>query len=239
MTNHQADYRFHEYANDADYVAGVTAAIVTGLKLRTSHEQRAQLLLSGGASPAPVYEALSTQNLDWSLVDIGLVDERWVVNTSQRKSASNAAMVTKTLHTENTAKATIHTLADYASDMPSSIANANKQFQTPTVVVLGMGEDGHTASLFPDAPQLREALDSKDAYTRLDAKGCPVAGQWTQRITLTPAGWANAASRLLLIRGNAKKAVFDAALVSGDMLKYPVLAALNIGRVPLDVHWAA
>jgi 6-phosphogluconolactonase len=234
-----ADYQFHEYANDADYVAGVVGSIAARLKLRTSSEQRAQLLLSGGTSPVPVYEALANESLDWSRVDIGLVDERWVVNTSNRKSASNAAMVAKTLLTENTAKATIHALADYASDMPTSIANANKQFQTPTVVVLGMGEDGHTASLFPDAPQLRAALECQDAYTSLDATGCLVAGLWTQRITLTPAGWADAASRLLLIRGHAKKAVFDAAIASGDMMKYPVLAALNIGRVPLDVHWAA
>jgi 6-phosphogluconolactonase len=178
MTNHQADYRFHEYANDADYVAGVTAAIVTGLKLRTSHEQRAQLLLSGGASPAPVYEALSTQNLDWSLVDIGLVDERWVVNTSQRKSASNAAMVTKTLHTENTAKATIHTLADYASDMPSSIANANKQFQTPTVVVLGMGIPLHFFRM------------RRNYVKRLIAKTPTRA--WMPKVALWPANGHNA-----------------------------------------------
>jgi 6-phosphogluconolactonase len=231
-------FRFHTYANDADYIAGVTLQIVAGLKLRTSSEQRAHLLLSGGASPVPVYQHLASQELDWSKVDVALVDERWVVNTSQRKSASNAAMLAKTLLTENTARATFHTLADYATDMNSSIMRANDRFQIPSVVVFGMGEDGHTASLFPGAPQLDAALDSQDAYTSLDATGCQGAGQWPQRITLTPRGWRDAASRLLLIRGETKKAVFETAIASGDSHKYPVLAAVNVGNASLDVHWA-
>jgi len=231
-------FRFHAYSSDADYISGVTTQMVAELKLRTSTEQRAQLLLSGGTSPAPVYQYLSTQDVDWSNVDVGLVDERWVVNTAQRKSASNQAMVAKTLLTENTARVTFHRLADYATDIKTSIANANDQFQIPSVVVFGMGEDGHTASLFPEASQLNAALNCQDPYTSLDATGCPVAGLWPQRITLTPRGWRDAASRLLIIRGAAKKAVFETAIASGDMHKYPVLAAINVGKAPLDVHWA-
>lgn len=237
-----ANFLFHTYENDADYIAGVTAEIVAGLTHRPSaatKSTRAQLFLSGGTSPAPVYASLATQNLDWSQIDIRLVDERWVKNTAERKSASNASMIARTLLTENTVKATFHRLADYASDMPTSIAQANAGYQTPTVVVLGMGEDGHTASLFPNASALQAAFDCNDAYTSLDATGCPVAGKWPERITMTPHGWAHAANRLLLIRGQAKKEVFEAAIAAGDMLKYPVLAALTMGQALLNVHWAA
>ena len=109
--------------------------------------------------------------------------------------------------------------------------------QEACVAVLGMGNDGHTASLFPGSADLDRALASPLPYAALDASGCPVAGDWPLRITLTPAGLARTRHRLLLLRGETKREVFLRALQGDDVRELPIRAALGIGLEPVRVHW--
>jgi len=99
-----------------------------------------------------------------------------------------------------------------------------------------MGEDGHTASLFPGMAAFDRVLASKQPYVAIDAGGLAGARQWSKRISLTPNGLAYARSRFLLIQGKAKREVFAQALAEGDPKRWPVLLAMQ-GEVPLDVHW--
>ena len=201
-----------------------------------SHGGSARFFVSGGTTPAPVYEALAHHPLDWARILINLADERWL---APDQPASNASLIQRHL---------LHSLP-HCHFMPlvrpgltidACVTAANQvvaQADLPAVAVLGMGDDGHTASLFPAAPGLHAALTSQTAYAALDATGCPGANQWPLRITLTPFGMASAAQRILLIRGEQKRAVLDAALASTDRTAYPIRVAIDHPGEPLHVFW--
>ncbi|KRA20582.1 6-phosphogluconolactonase [Lysobacter sp. Root604] len=211
-------------------------AIAAELRRDLSLRPRARLLLSGGSTPGPVYRALAKAPLEWSRVDIGLVDERWLLPDDPD---SNARMVRTHLLHDHAAVARFEPLTLAGRRIEDAVAAANAHAQLgASAAVLGMGEDGHTASLFPNSRDLARALESRQAYVAVDARDAPGAQQWPRRISLTPVGLARVQTRLLLIQGERKREVFEAALRSGDVTRYPVLAALEAGHgAPLHVHW--
>jgi 6-phosphogluconolactonase len=102
-----------------------------------------------------------------------------------------------------------------------------------------MGDDGHTASLFPRMRGLDDAIASTQAYVSVDAEGCPGAGAWPRRISLTPAGLAPARTRLLLIRGRDKRDLLERVARGTDPREYPVRIAFTTPGAALHVHWCA
>ena len=199
---------------------------------------RARMLLSGGTTPALVYARLAEHTLEWARVEVGLADERWL---SPQDRDSNAWLVR-----ENFLKlaegAHFDPLVRVGKPLAECVHDANllaSHSQPACLVVLGMGNDGHTASLFPGSKDLELALQSNKPYAALDATGCQVANDWHLRITLTPHGLASVGTRMLLLRGQQKLDVLNAALDSGDVNKYPVLAAINAPGAKLRVHWCA
>ncbi|RDZ29687.1 6-phosphogluconolactonase [Lysobacter silvisoli] len=211
-------------------------AIAAELRRDLLLRPRARLLLSGGTTPGPVYRALSKAPLEWSRVDIGLVDERWLLPDDPD---SNARTVRSQLLQDHAAAARFEALTLAGRRIEDAVAAANAHAQLgASAAVLGMGEDGHTASLFPGSRDLERALSSRQAYVAVDADGVPGAQGWPRRVSLTPAGLARVQTRLLLITGERKREVFEAALRSGDVKRYPVLAALDAAHAsPLHVHW--
>jgi 6-phosphogluconolactonase len=135
------------------------------------------LAVSGGKSPVPFFHALRSQPLDWSRVMITLVDERFV---PADHPDSNAALVREHLLQDAAAAARFLPLVGDARDDVAELAAANAAYQHPTVAVLGMGEDGHTASLFPGATALADGLDMAAAcpclpYSRSPRRTCASA----------------------------------------------------------------
>lgn len=213
-------------------------AVVLAAELRRQLEQRprARLLLSGGKSPAPVYDALSRAPLDWARIDVALVDERWL---RPDDPDSNSHLVHRTLLRNAAANARFETLTRTGRSIEEAVAAANLHAnQVPDAVVLGMGDDGHTASLFPGMLGLEQALASPNAYVAVDAGGCPGAGPWPRRISLTPAGLAPSRMRLLMIRGEHKRRVFERAMEGDDAQELPVRLAFTTPGARLRVHWA-
>jgi 6-phosphogluconolactonase len=223
----------------ADAEAWVRAAvtdIVGGLQRALEADGEARLLLSGGSTPAPVHRALAREALDWGKIAVGLVDERWLAKDDL---ASNARLLRETLLEEGAPGARFEPMKlPPHHRIEDSVREANRHSVDGAVCVLGMGEDGHTASLFPGIADLQAAFDSLDDYIAIDAGAAPVAQPWPRRISLTPAGLARTGTRLLLVRGARKREVLLRALAGDDAFELPVRAAFALPGEPLRIHWA-
>jgi len=223
---------------DADtWIEAVAADIAGLLNAGIAEHGRTRMLLSGGTTPAPVYQALAELDVHWDRVETSLADERWL---SPQDRDSNAWLVREHL-LKRAEGAHFDPLVRIGKPLAECVYTANLQAQysqPPGVVVLGMGNDGHTCSLFPGSRDLPRALDSTLPYAALDATGCPGANQWPLRITLTPHGLRACRQRLLLLRGKQKLEVLQHALDSNDPLQYPILAAIDTPGPRLRVHWA-
>ena len=182
---------------------------------------KATLAVSGGTTPRLFFEKLSEADLPWHRVTVTLVDERQVPETSER---SNARLVRTHLLANRAAAARFVPLS--GNDQAAEAAPFD-------VVVLGMGSDGHTASIFPGADRLAEALDA-DTTERLIEISAPGAGE--PRITFTLPVIEQAGRLKLHIEGMEKKSVLDKALDDGPTEEMPVRAVLR-GSTPVTLYW--
>ncbi|HEX7876892.1 MAG TPA: 6-phosphogluconolactonase [Sphingobium sp.] len=190
----------------------------------------ASIALSGGRSPRPVLEALSQAALDWDKLVVTLVDERWV---TPDHADSNERLVRETLLQGDAAKARFVGMKNEAADAYAGQAGCETAFRALPwpldIILLGMGEDGHTASLFPEAKELAEGL-STDALTL--AVTPPAAPH--QRMSLSAKAILSSRHIFLQIGGAAKKAVYDRALEGGPVEELPIRAALSQHHVSVE-----
>ncbi|TQV76382.1 6-phosphogluconolactonase [Denitrobaculum tricleocarpae] len=224
---------FENGAQLADTLANyVTEAINAGIAERG----RASLVLSGGSTPARLFQQLATRPIAWADVTVTLTDERWVDETSED---SNAAMLRRELLTGEAAAAKFISLkTEHATPGEGETACAERLAALPVpydLVVLGMGTDGHTASLFPGDANLGPALDPDTAQPCIAANP-PGAAQ--ARMTLTLPSLLSCRRLVLLISGAEKRAVLEKALEDGPVEDMPVRALLRQDAVPVDVFWA-
>jgi 6-phosphogluconolactonase len=229
---------FHAHANAADWATAAAQAIASRLQQDLNQAHEVLLLLSGGSTPAPVYQQLAAQPLDWSRVVISLVDERFVAPGSAGNSAT--LLVQAVVDTPAEA-ARIWPLVIAGRSLDDCVTLANTRLTVAALpistVVFGMGSDTHTASLFPRAPGLAQVFESQQSYVAIDASGCAGAGAYPRRISLTPSAWSRASARLLLITGPGKRRVYQRALAEHDAFAHPVRTAIYGGNSALDVHW--
>ncbi|WP_310625664.1 6-phosphogluconolactonase [Limnohabitans sp.] len=169
----------------------------------------AVLSVSGGQSPIPLFQALRLMDIDWSRVRVTLVDERCVPRTH---SSSNALLVQTHLLQDRAAQAQlVFMVADTHASLSSPAAQAKAAgialtaAGTADVLVLGMGADGHTASLFPEAPNLGDALDLRNAQACVAIElETPPANAPYPRITQTLAQILSARHIVLPLTGTDK-----------------------------------
>lgn len=200
---------------------------------------RATLAVSGGKSPIALFEQLRDQTLDWSQVTVLLVDERCVPHDH---TDSNTALVRQHLLQGGAAAASLATLFDTVpADLNDEalldiVALANQRLSAIPfpldVVVLGMGEDGHTASLFPNAPGLAHALTAAGPITWVRPNTAPHA-----RLTLTLPVLLAARHLHLPIAGDTKRRVYQAAAQASNP-GLPISLLLNHPACTVQV-WIA
>lgn len=195
------------------------------LAARIKAQGSAMLAVSGGSTPGAFFQALSFAALDWSRVSITLVDERWVPESSPR---SNAALVRRTLLVNKAAAARFIPLYNGASTPESGLATLQELFEHEPLpfaaVILGMGEDGHTASFFPGGDHLDTALTPPPGRL-LESMNAPGAGE--PRITFTLPALMQADFVALHIEGEHKRVVLAAAQQPGANKDLPVRAVLR------------
>ena len=202
---------------------------------------QATFLVSGGSSPEPVYKALSKRPLPWKQINVALVDERWV---EQGETGSNHTFIADSLLQNEAADAPFLAMKNAAATPAAGEADCERAYrelpQPFDVCVLGMGNDGHTASFFPYAEGLDEALDptSNKLCKAITAKQSAVTGSHTERMTLTLAAILKAKEIKLLITGEEKLKVYRQALLGNDEQEMPVRSILKQGLKPVTVYWA-
>jgi len=214
----------------------VASDIAAQLVRAIADRGEAALLVSGGHSPAGLFEQLRKQALDWSRVSIALVDERWVEPT---EAGSNERMVREALLREGAAAARFFGLKNPAPSPELGAAAAWKALapmpRPIDVTVLGMGDDGHTASLIPGSPNLKTALDLEvpGGYIGMYSPTAPHA-----RLSLNLSAILDSRRVLIFLLGEAKWRTYTAACAPGPVEEMPVRAVLRQERVPVDVVWA-
>ncbi|MDX1816254.1 MAG: 6-phosphogluconolactonase [Marinobacter sp.] len=211
----------------ADAVAGFLAE-------RLSSAPRASLVVSGGSTPLPFFHALCRKQLEWDRVDVVLADERWV---PEDDPASNTALVKEHLLRDRAIGARFLPLKHPGATPEEGLAEARRclagLIEPPDVVVLGMGNDGHTASLFPDAPELSAAMDPDNDERVVVATP---ASQPQRRITLTYRFLSSARFVALHLRGEDKLATLLEAMAHTErVMEMPVRGFLRPG---LKIYWS-
>jgi 6-phosphogluconolactonase len=201
-----------------------------GLKTRG----RASLVATGGRAPGPVFDRMTGRTVDWARVIVTLSDERQVPPTSPD---SNARLVRERLLTGERAKAHFVPLWGPDETPEQAVARAERALEVLIpfdAVMLGMGEDGHIASLIPGSPALAEGMDlasDRLAIAVPEGSGSPPLA----RITLTLTALLQARAIFLLVAGEAKRGVIARAQGGEDL---PVRAILSQDRVPVRILWS-
>lgn len=207
----------------------ITSLLADAIKTRG----QAILVVSGGSTPKPLFEYLSRQSLDWSKVIVTLADERCV---SPNSDQSNARLVRENLLKNRASNARFVLLHDDSVGLETSAELANASMgKLPRFdcVILGMGNDGHTASIFPKASGRDQALDLKN----------PANAMLIDPITVTPLRITQTARRLLDIRwmvlhitGEEKALLLDQILEDPDPKKWPISFFLTQTKTPFSVY---
>lgn len=227
------EYLFEDAERMAETLAGLVAA---RLRAALRDHATASLVTAGGRTPAPFLTRLAAAELPWDRVFVTLTDERWV---GPDDPASNAASVQATLLTRNGAAARFVPLYTGASTPEAGEAEAAARLaaipRPYDVVLLGLGEDGHTASLFPGGDNLRAALalDSGRLCMAMRAAGAP-----QPRITLTLPTLLDASSLFILFAGAAKRGAFESVRADGPIEAMPMRGVLRNAPVPVEVFCA-
>lgn len=226
----------HQAQSAADLARGLAAQLANSLLEAIEARGHALLAASGGKSPIALFEALRQLPLNWAKVSVILVDERCVAHDH---ADSNTALVRQHLLQDRAGAASFtpffDTLPDPLDDaaLDRLVTQANQRITKLDwpidVAVLGMGEDGHTASLFPDAPGLEKALRSSGPLAWVRPATAPHA-----RLTLTLPALLASRELVLSIGGEAKRAVYREALRQADPA-LPVSLVLHQHRTPVSV----
>ena len=211
--------------------------LATDLSAAVAANGRALFAGPGGSTPSPIYARLAQADLDWSKIAVTLIDERYVPETS---SESNARLI-KDVLLQGRASAgrfiplyrPAVTVDRAAAEAAADLASEGGRFDT---VLLGMGEDGHICSMFPNSPTLKTLLTPTLKPTVLGVPpGRDGAAPTIERLSVNLPYLMSAGRVILALKGTAKREVYERE-AQGDPKVQPIAALLAHG-VPLEVVW--
>lgn len=219
----------------AESLAGtLEAAINAGIAARG----RAVLALAGGGTPMPVYRRLAEASLDWSKVQLVATDERWV---DHEHPASNSRAMREAFAMAD--RVNILSLVPPSAGPRASEATARAALASVPdpfdAVLLGMGSDGHFASLFPNNPALQAGLDPQNPDDALVVHPDPLPPEAPfARVSLSAARLLRTRRLLLAITGTAKREVLARAQARPDPVRLPISAVLHDAAAQIEIHWS-
>jgi 6-phosphogluconolactonase len=233
-------HQWHEFPDRQTQSVEVARTLGAGLSGALAEAPVAGLVAAGGTTAPPVLEQLAAMDLDWSRVRVTVSDERWV---NAQHEASNERMVRDRLLRGPASRATfIPIYSDHPTPEaaePDCHARLAAMPWRDSLCMLGMGNDGHAASLFPGTAALTDALDVN--YGRLckavRPQASPIAGPHP-RMSLTLMALMQTRHIHLVITGAEKRATFERALHGTDEREMPVRAILRQTAAPVSVYWS-
>ncbi|MFZ5961486.1 6-phosphogluconolactonase [Thalassococcus sp. BH17M4-6] len=222
-------HELQEYPDREMLIIDLAGQLAGDLRAALKHDERVAFAVPGGTTPGPIFDDLCATELDWDRVDVLLTDERWVPESSER---SNTRLLRERLLVEKAAAARLLPMYVPCQEPEERLAEISQTITAElplAVVLLGMGADMHTASLFPGADRLGDAL-APDAPVLMPmrAPGAP-----EPRVTLTAQVLNGALRKHVVIFGAEKRAALENAK-GKKALEAPINAVLD-GAI---VHWA-
>jgi 6-phosphogluconolactonase len=227
---------WHDYHSQADFAAAVAERVGEVIANACDARGEALIAIPGGRSPVPTFERLGDSAIDWSRVTIVPTDDRLV---STMSPFSNFALIAR--HFQPKGALIVPMVGDRVTDYADAGILANARLSDlrwpPDLVWLGVGTDGHTASIFP-GPDYEDALDGPPARRALGVLPDPLPPEApVARVTLTGPAIASARSLLLTLTGLEKRAVLKRALEQGSCSRTPIGRVLADAKTPIDIRW--
>lgn len=222
--------QLHTFASQQACNQALTEQLASCLKQALATQQQASLLLPGGSTPEGLLQRFNQQDLPWSQLIISPTDERWVAAASQH---SNAQMLAAALPQ---ARIIDPRLADTAEAAATAWAASMQQYLPLAATLLGMGGDGHIASLFPGMPNLMSALQPNVAPAALVglAPDQPKVRLSLNLPMLCATQWLG-----ILIFGESKRQMIDRVLANDPTTQaLPIYHLLWHAQLPVHIYWA-
>lgn len=228
-------FRILKFASREQCIDALQARFI-GQMAQTRSDKKPTVVLSGGSTPVTLYKKLSNAALEWSNINLTLSDERWV---DEGHADSNARLIADTLMRNKAAGAKFVSLKTNHATPEEGLEECERRLSEcewpADFVLLGMGNDGHTASLFPDDPGLTDSI-SLDSKKRCVAANPASAGQ--ARMSLSLGCLLDSKLICILIFGDDKWQTLQTALQQGSVEQMPVRCILRQHDVSVEVYWA-
>ena len=206
------------------------------LDLELKNKGEANLLVSGGSTPKKLYEILSNKKIDWKNVSIGLIDERFVATNTEE---SNELLIKNTLLKNKAADAKfiglIFNINDYKENLNITISKHKPFYKSITCSILGMGSDGHTASLFPN---FEEVYTDDSIYGDKMIINTKATSEPSKRISYTKAKILSSKHLFLYFNGKEKLDVFNSAKKNKNASIRPISAFIHQNINTLNVFYS-
>ncbi|RTE86282.1 MULTISPECIES: 6-phosphogluconolactonase [Gammaproteobacteria] len=223
--------QIHIFNHKNELADQLTRQVCRKLEEAIKERGSATLVVSGGSTPVPFFQRLSVQMLPWDKITILLADERWV---DVNNEASNEKLVRENLLQHRAASAKFISYIKDPESIDASVALVNQELSLMPafdVVILGMGDDGHTASLFPCSEEIDEGLNGKESFIAVYPKTAPHA-----RVSMTKRRLLNSLQIYVHLVGQNKKHTLDEVMDSGSQL--PMNYFIHQDLVSVDVMLA-
>jgi 6-phosphogluconolactonase len=226
---------FYEFDTREELAQILAEDVADSLQIAISIKGRAMLAVSGGSTPALFFKALAQQPLDFAKLTLIMVDERWVATNHADSSERllHEAFAGLPVKIFSLAPNDGENVDDGAKRLDSALRAANF---SPDIAILGMGDDGHTASLFPNHPALKSGLSmvADDFCIAVHDSPKPPA----ERVTLTYGAIMRSDTIILHITGEAKRTVFEQATTTKDIHALPISAFIKQSEKPFSIYFA-
>jgi 6-phosphogluconolactonase len=227
---------FHSFERKETLVGELSENIAKNLQEAIEKRGSATLMVSGGSTPKPLFEKLREIDIEWEKVTVGLCDERWVKSDHED---SNELFVKTYLLQDRAERAKFIGLfleSKSAKEAQRDCSLLVKERLSPfDVLILGMGSDAHTASLFPNNPKLKEGLDLDNKEYCIDIEPDTVPHK---RMSLTRSAILSAEHLYLHFEGEEKLAVYKEALKIDDIYMMPIRSILDQDKRVVEVYYA-